>query len=305
MLDTLKTLSPRAELYLCLSQAFRPPVGSDAIANFKNELMADFHALNQEVPLSDPHQITTLSDLMDDYDDNENFLVEYSRLFLTPSVPAPLNLGYYLDGSLYGQSTTEMESLYQKYDMERNENFKDLPDHLSLLLFFQAWGLAYAIQLVGEEKPQQLVFNVLADIQGTMQNYSLPGLKHLISKIDDAVEQYGLNAFYAELARLTKGVIERDLAYFADFLPKPESKPKPKVEPINLTDDAQMSLNPKGTVVNCVSCGKAFSHSDQMANMIAKLEADGLATDHLLVCADCRAASMGMAPLALPDTPGH
>lgn len=252
ILDILKTLSPRAELYLCLSQAFRPPVGSDALANFKNELMDDFRALNQEVALPDPHQISTLSDLLDDYDDSENFLVEYSRFFLTPPTPAPLNFGYYLDGGLYGQSTTEMESLYQKYAMERNENFKDLPDHLSLLLFFQTWGLAYAMELVGEEKTQQEVFSVLADIQGSMQNYALLGLNHLIAKIDEAVEQHALNALYAELARLAKSVIERDLAFFAEFLPKAKPSDKPKVEPINLTADMQMSLNPKGTEVNCI-----------------------------------------------------
>ncbi len=300
MLDQLKTLSPRAELYLCLSQAFRPPMGEQALEHFKQALVEDLFALHDEVALDDPHQISTALDFLADYDDSEALLVEYSRLFLSPPAQAPLNLGYYLDGALYGQSTSEMESLYQKYGMERDAGFKDLPDHLSLQCFFYAWGLAHAMELIGQEKSQQQVFAVLSDVRGAMSRFGLASLKTLIQKIDEAADSLNLNPFYAELARLLRSVLERDLRFLDAFLPQEIRVEAIKSEPIDLTLEAQRSLNPIGTVVNCTSCGKAFSHSDQMASMIAKLQADGLATDHLLVCPDCRTHSMGLVPMTPP-----
>lgn len=300
MLDQLKTLSPRAELYLCLSQAFRPPVGEGALDHFKQALVEDLFALHDEVALDDPHQISTLLDFLADYDDSEALLVEYSRLFLSPPASAPLNLGYYLDGALYGQSTSEMESLYQKYGMERDAGFKDLPDHLSLQCFFYAWAMAHAMELIGQEASQQQVFAVLMDLRGAMSRFGLASLNPLIQKIDQGVGEHKLNPLYSELTRLLRSVLERDLRFLNEFLPKEIRVETAKPEPIDLTAEAQISLNPKGTVVNCISCGKAFSHSDQMAIMITKLQADGLATDHLLVCSECRTQAMGLTPMTPP-----
>lgn len=300
MLEQLKTLSPRVEFYLCASQAFRPPIGEAALDNFKQALIEDLYALNEEVAFTDPHQISTALDLLADYDDSEQFLVEYSRLFLSPPAPAPLNLGYYLDGALYGQSTSEMEALYQKYGMERDVGFKDLPDHLSLQCFFYAWCMAHAMELIGKEQPEQQVFTVLQDVRGAMSRFGLASLKTFIQKLDEATDQRNLNPFYNEFARLLRATLERDIAFLNSFLPQEIRVEVSKPEPIELTADVQLGLSPKGTIVNCNSCGKAFSFSDQMASMIVKLEADGLATDHLLICPDCRTHSMGLSPMTPP-----
>ncbi len=72
------------------------------------------------------------------YSDKEELQREYSRLFIGPfHVLAPPYGSYYLEnGRLMGDSTVEVNNLYNEVGLVLNESFKDLPDHIIAELEF-------------------------------------------------------------------------------------------------------------------------------------------------------------------------
>jgi len=65
--------------------------------------------------------------------------VEYARLFVGPfHVEAPPYGSVYLEtnGRLMGESTIAVKKFYQKYGLELDQDFSELPDHISAELEF-------------------------------------------------------------------------------------------------------------------------------------------------------------------------
>jgi TorA maturation chaperone TorD len=66
------------------------------------------------------------------------WIVEYSRLFLTPPVRVPLNTGLYLQGAIGGRASQMTRSCYESAGMRPDKRFRDLPDHVAMQLEFLA-----------------------------------------------------------------------------------------------------------------------------------------------------------------------
>jgi putative dimethyl sulfoxide reductase chaperone len=292
------SLVPRAETYLCLARAFLPPATPGMLEALRHDLLDDLTDLHAELPISAaiPTRIEALRAALTDITDDQALLREYSRLFLTPPAPAMLNLGFYLDGGIMGGSPRQMEAYYQRHGLERDPSFRDLPDHITLNLQFLAWVFAAAAESApGNHGDLQ---QGLHDARDLIARYTLPGVRSLIGKMGPAIAELGLGPTYTELAGILADVLKRDLAFLSERLPAPAlrestagAEPEPKI-PVESEPDVRLA---------CRLCGSAFVAGEALAGMIARLQAQGLTTEHLAVCPDCRTDTMGMRPLTPPS----
>jgi putative dimethyl sulfoxide reductase chaperone len=291
-------LVPRAETYLCLARAFLPPTQPGMLESLREALLDDLTSLHAELPFSaaTPARIETLRAALATIRDDESLLSEYSCLFLTPPAPAMLNLGFHLDGGIMGGSTRQMEAYYLRHGLERDPNFRDLPDHLALNLQFLAWVFAAAAESSHGKQgaPQQ----GLHDARDLIARFALPGVHLLIGKMVPAIDEHALGSTYYELAHILADVLKRDLSFLSERLPASATRewnaslePEPEV-PAESDPEARLA---------CRICGTTFVAGEALAGMVARLQAQGLATEHLAVCPDCRADTMGMRPLTPPS----
>lgn len=100
-----------AELYLCLSRAFLTPLNGVTLRALREGLQPDLEELAERLPAIDAEWLAAFRSTLEAVPSSERLLVGYSRLFLTPPAPAPLNLGGYLDGGLMGQGSRRIEAL--------------------------------------------------------------------------------------------------------------------------------------------------------------------------------------------------
>jgi putative dimethyl sulfoxide reductase chaperone len=288
----------RAETYLCLARAFLPPTQAGILAALREDLLEDLETLHKEVAISaaTPGRIAALRSILAEIPDDQALLREHSRLFLTPPAPAMLNLGFYLDGGIMGNSTRQMEAYYQRHGLERDPNFRDLPDHLALNLQFLAWVFAGIAEFEGVDN--DAARRGLQDARDLIARYTLPGLQALIGRLLPAIDAHGLSQTYGELAHILTDVLKRDLAVLSARLPG-TAVPTPSPENMDPETLLRVDTDPEARLA-CRICGNDFVAGEALAEMIGRLQAAGLATEHLAVCPDCRAETMGMRPLAPP-----
>jgi putative dimethyl sulfoxide reductase chaperone len=288
-------LATRAELYLCLSRAFLAPMREGDFDALRNDFSADVRDLHAELHLTDEAQISRLFDSLASLPDHATLLKTYSRLFLAPPAPALFNLAFHLDGALMGNSGLEIERLYETYGLERDTDFHEASDHLALYLQFLAWVFARAQeQLDAGQESEGL--RSLADAQGSIICHARPAMRRLILQIEKAEGELDLHGVFGEITRLTKTILDKDAAAIGAILPAPE-------QPIAAVERPSVNRAPMDTpdaMVSCPGCGKGFMAGGELATMITVLEAQGLATDHMRMCPDCRTGAMGLSPMEAP-----
>lgn len=139
-------LLDRADLLYCLARAFMPPPPAWSVHDWARPLADDLAELGslldidtaavQQALAAECARQSAASRRADERADS--WLVEYSRLFLTPPVKVPLNTGLYLDGAIAGGASQMMRSCYETAGMQPDEDFHDLPDHVAMQLEFLA-----------------------------------------------------------------------------------------------------------------------------------------------------------------------
>ncbi len=144
-IDTL-----RGDFYLCLAHALRPPVATSFCAALCYDLPADLEELAGEIGYDCADEIAEFRRRIGRYDP-DRLLQTYSRLFLQPPRAVPINTGTYLDGSFNGGSVREMEEWYRACGLAPAEDFFDLADHVSAQLECVAYLYTHA--LAGENLP--------------------------------------------------------------------------------------------------------------------------------------------------------
>jgi TorA maturation chaperone TorD len=289
-----------AERYLCLSRAFLPPMSAADFEALRADLPLDLdelqHALGQHAPSALPALRKALAAL----DDPAALLATHSRLFIAPPAPALLNLGFYLDGTMMGRSSAEIEALYERYGLERDSGFRDGADHLVLYLQFLAWVLALAEERrqAGDEDAAR---HILTDAATSLRRHGRPGVARLITQLDKAIAQFGIGGVYRHLASLVDQAFAHDLALLAGLAAAPDDNDDapsavpaapPPATPVSPRDDEPIA---------CTACGTPFIASDGLAAMIAALAAQGLAIDHLATCNGCRTGAMGLNRMRPPE----
>lgn len=291
-----ESLGERAEWHLCLSHAFFTPQHDGSLEALRDDLTADLSELNACLAHCDQTSLERLRHAVHAIADQQLLLLTYSRLFLAPPAPALPNLGFYLDGALMGTSCQQIEDLYTAHELARDENFHDAPDHIALYLQFIAWVYARVIecqQAAEHERAQQY----LLDAYGTLRKHALPAMARFIEQIDKAQQELELPLLYGELARLAQAALLKDAMAIHQVLPDEAvtAMPEQAISHIHTHADEITEMS------HCTLCGQPFVAEAGLRQMINTLADKGLSTEHMLICADCRASAMGMQPMRPPE----
>lgn len=291
-----ENLGERAQWHLCLSHAFLTPRHVGTLEALRDDLVADLAELNATLGLGEAATLEHLHRALHAIPDQEQLLLTYSRLFLAPPAPALPNLGFYLDGALMGSSCQQIEDLYSAYGLTRDDDFHDTADHIALYLQFIAWIYAQVMERIEEAAHEQAQHHLL-DAYSTLRKHALPAMERFIEQLDKAQAELKLPSVYGELARLARAALLQDAAAIHRILPE-DAAPLPTAEaPPAALEEATTSAE----MSHCTLCGKAFVAEAGLQQMISTLAEKGLSTDHMLVCADCRASEMGMQPMKPPQ----
>ncbi|RZI40403.1 hypothetical protein EGT07_24015 [Herbaspirillum sp. HC18] len=246
-----------------LANAFMPPASQGILHAFRTDLANDLAALAEEESLDIADHVAALCVALNALQDDEALLVHYSRLFLVPPMRARLNLGCYLDGSLNGPAIDAIEYLLGRYGVDKREDFRDLPDHVSCLLEFLA---------MLSDMPE-----TDADRMQLAQYFLLPGLTSLARAIE---EESDVDSPYLHLARM--GLVLLQHLFPADEAMRNDRREERR--------KARLDLN-KGIWRNCGSCGKPYAREKEIQIMAKALQLQGLPVEHLSLCPDCRSSS--------------
>ncbi len=205
-----ETTRARRNIYHALSAGFYVPEADILSPQFIQDLQENFAALDALDELGD--SLNQLNKAGKQYDSLEKLLVEYSKLFLGPDkLLAPPYGSYYLnDKTTMGASTTEVIKIYEKLDLELSDSFQDLPDHISLELYF----LAYLVEqqlVLQQEKGSAAGRNVLKWQNYFLENYLYPWQDEFTDKIKSNYD----SDFYSPLADIYSCFIDREIEYLA------------------------------------------------------------------------------------------
>lgn len=284
------TLGLYAELLLCLGQAFLSPRDEAAYEALREDLAQDLHSFNEALGFADPDMIPKLGRALHAASDADGgFLRVYSRLFLAPPVPAPLNAGIYLDGALMGRSTQTMEGYYQRHGLALDPGFRDLPDHLALQLQF----VAYLHTLSSDVDDSETAKGCIGDARDFVKRLLLPWIPDFVSRLQSRATPGSPEEAYCLLAHITEAALRADYRVLETFVPA-ESATEMPVAKVSL-DEALASHGmgeDNAAPAPCRNCGQIFTLGRDLAFMIHQLESKGLMSEHLRVCPDCRAGGM-------------
>lgn len=282
----LPDLLPAAELNLCLARAFLAHHTGVTLEEIRGPLLDDLHSLTEALPELDDERLAALDRALAALTDTQQLILGYSRLFLTPPAPAPLNLGAYLDGGLMARSVTHMESLYRRHGLERDPAFRDLPDHLSLNLQWLAWVYSAALEAReagGDAAPD------LTDAVAMLCDVTLPALAGIRRKVVQADGDTTTRPWRL-LVDLTQSHLQWQLARLEPRVPGPveAASPAPERPDANAAMASFAASEAPRETLTCRACGEAFESDPVLAEMRQRLAAAGVSADHLAVCPRCR-----------------
>lgn len=283
----LPDLLPAAELYLCLSRALLAPQAGVTLAELQGPLLQDLRSLADELPTLKAEHLDDLARALDALTSDEQLMLGYSRLFLTPPAPTPLNLGVYLDSALMGQSTQSILALYRRHGLEHDPAFRDLPDHLSLNLQWFAWVYSELMEArdTGEDTTP-----AVADAVNMMSRFTLPALTSMRSKLAQSTPGEMPARPWGLLIDLIHAALEHDRARLEAILPAlaPAAVQQPGQ---NSTPGAPVTFEASEAPreqLTCRSCGETFESDPVMAEMRQRLAAAGVSAEHMSVCPRCQ-----------------
>ncbi len=293
----LPDLLPAAELSLCLSRAFLAPQASVTLAEAQGPLLEDLQSLAEALPTLTCERLETLSRALAALTDSQELMLGYSRLFLTPPAPAPLNLGVYLDGALMGQSVQSMLALYRRHCLERDPTFRELPDHLALNLQWLAWVYSEAMEA---HKAGTAANATLTDAATMLHDFTLPALAGVRRKLALATHD-ATTLPWRLLIELTHDQLVQDLAQLKAVLPAHRAIRSPERNEAMLGMRAFEASQAPREALACRSCGDTFQSDPVLAEMRSRLAAAGVSTEHLAVCPRCQGRADADPSLKQPE----
>ncbi len=271
-------LSARAEFYLCMARAFMTPRDDAMFQAMRDVLADDLGELAAQLGYDLEAVLARYRAEMQRIPDATALLQIYSGIFLSPPVPARINVGTYLDGAMNGGSVKEMEEAYQLCGVQRDEGFRDLSDHVSVQLEFVA--LLYATQarrFSGESAEAPLP----VDPGQFLQTFARRWLGGFCADLAQATAERELEANpYLPLARMLKEAVARDA--------------------VVLEVDAKAAQKQNAIAqARAKYAGREITEED-IAIIKRKLEERGLSTAHLSVPLEMRDTAMGLGKKSTP-----
>ncbi|SFX74708.1 molecular chaperone TorD family protein [Marinospirillum alkaliphilum] len=287
-------LQASAEFHLCMARVLMAPELNLSPETLLTELLPDLQALSSELPALNPEFLQQLEQALQQLPDREALLREYSQLFLVPPAPAPLNLGYYLDGGLMGRTTQALETFYERQALARNPAFRDLPDHLALTLEWLAWTLATAVEYQNED-PQRSE-QALQDLGTALYHYLLPGTEALLHPVQTAATSKNQSGCWSLLLQLIHHQMAADLQQLKALLPEQALQDPVSSEARAESADGHpaipMASGNADETLHCTRCGVTFQAGEMLGTLLLRLREAGLTTDHVEICPSCRDAGV-------------
>lgn len=273
-----ESLQARADFYLCLARAFLPPTGAAMLPALQDLLADELQELAQLAGYEIDALLGRYRSEIGAVPDPATLLQIYSAIFLAPPVQARINVGMYLDGAMNGGSVKALEEAYQRCGVERDASFHDLPDHVAAQLEFVA--LLFARQAAVFEGRDDAVLPPVD-----------PG-----DFLHTQVARW-VGPLCADLARSKD---ERELPanpYHALALMLAEAVRCDAVAPPTDARQAQAKRAIQRARARYAAQGVSDATLDEIRR---KLQARGLATDHLTIAPEARDAAMGLGKKRLP-----
>jgi TorA maturation chaperone TorD len=249
-------MTPHTQLWLTLSRAFLPPTDREIATAFLESLAAELEELCEAAGIEALPDIGALAESLDLIGSSDALLVHYSSLFLPPSAQASLNLAIHLDGSLNGSAMDALEDAMARLGVGKAEGFRDMPDHLAVLL--------EVLALISAEKVSP------GETAAFARTFLLPVLPKLEAQIAGNED----DSPWLHLARIVRAT----LAPYV--LPKERDRRSERAE-----KRADTEL---GVWRACKSCGQPYAREKELRIMAKALEEQGLPSAHLDLCMDCR-----------------
>lgn len=271
--------SPRAELWLCLAQALLPPRGESISRALRDDLADDLAYLADSLGLDIGGKVAELRAAMS-RTEAQVLLPAYSSLFLVPPIPARLNAGIYLDGTLLGPNARMLAEIFSRHGVEQSPDMHDTPDHVATILEFLA--LLFHQKDIAEPEKLEPIRDDMEAVRSLLRRV----LPEIAARVAETEPERELPEVYSALL----GVIEAALrdgqcVFFATvddeektarrYFAKRETAPDP---------------------VACKACGKPVATARELKVIIDRLRQNGLPFDHLELCPACRDGTRGWKP---------
>ena len=269
--------SPRAELWLCLAQALLPPRGEILSRALCEDLADDLEYLATTLGLDISGAIMEVRAALSQTD-AESLLPAYSSLFLVPPIPAKLNVGFYLDGTLLGPNTMMLEEIFYRHGVEQSPDMHDTPDHFATTLEF----LALLFHKADGAEPDKL--EPILDDMETVRGMLWHALSELHGRVIETEQERSLPAVYSALIQIVKTALRDEQGIFFCATENDEKK------------TARRYFTKRKTapdLVACKMCGKPVATARELKVIVDRLRQSGLPADHLELCPDCRDGTRG------------
>lgn len=141
----------RMEFHKRISECFQPP--DTTLKTSLEHLYELFIKIG-----ADTEPVTRMIEAIQEPENMKSILVDFSRLFLGPyTVKAPPYGSVYLesDRRVMGDSTLDAVRHYEEAGLSMNDQFHEVPDHISAELEFMYFLIFQEIRALKEEKPEE------------------------------------------------------------------------------------------------------------------------------------------------------
>lgn len=271
----------KAEFCLCLARAFLPPQDKAAQTALQDYLVDDLAELAGTLGYALDAPLAALRDSLAAYPDAAELLPLYSRLFLIPGVEHPhINTGAYIDGAMHGDTVRKLAECYRACGLEKTEGFGDLPDHAAVQLEFAAWLFANAAERAQGVDIPQPVLSAGDFIAGFVQGWAAP-LAHDLSLSN------GRFALTHNPWQHLAEIVNQVAAVEATAFPLAAQREETDIERLRREYAGRMPS------------------AEELAEIRAKLEQDGLSAAHIDIPLEQRDAHDGLTALEVPQLRRH
>jgi len=279
-MDTIHSGYPpraRAELWQCLAQSLLPPRGEVFPQALRQDLAPDLEELSSKLGLNIDDAVNKLSVTLSQTDE-KSLLPTYSTLFLVPPIPAMLNIGVYLDGTLLGPNAKILTEIFYRHGVEQSPIMHDTPDHFATAMEFMAFLFHKA------EGAEPAMLEPMLDDMETVRGLLWHTLPELHRRVTETEQERALPTVYSMLLQIVKTVLRDEQGIF--FYSTGNDRHKTARRYFTKRETA-------ADLVPCKACGKAVSTARELKVIIDRLIQSGLPTDHLKLCPDCRDGTRG------------
>ncbi len=272
--------SSRGEFWQILAAALLVPRGAARFKALRDFLADDLGQLAAELGLDLGDAIARLSAAGRRFGDEEQLLVAYSRLFLTPVIPCQLTLGWHLDGGLAGPSGKALCELMASHGVGRSEGGYESADHLPTVLEFIAL-LFHRLDASVEPSEREVPERDLAILR---THYLVAPLSRMVKLAAQGENEYALPPLYSCLLSIIADALDDPLERFFPAFDTGGKKARPRYF---------AKRGHAAELIRCGSCGQQIATRHELRVIIDRLHRAGLPTDHLTLCPDCRDAGLG------------